>query len=241
MGLIYEPKGRAAEYSPLALNIYKGCSHGCNYCYAPSATYTDRASFHDHPSIRKNFYDQLEKDLPRFNGDRRPILLCFTCDPYQPLDETAQLTRWTLNSLLKNGNTVRVLTKGGMRASKDFEIMASADGRCEFGATLTFLDKDKSISWEPNAAEPADRMEALKVAKSIGIKTWVSLEPVIDPLQSIEIIKKTYDFVDLYKVGKMNYHPISKTIDWRKFRIEVEGLLKSLKKDYYIKKDLQVF
>jgi DNA repair photolyase len=239
MSLIYEPGGKAAEYSPLAMNIYKGCAHGCVYCYAPSATYKQRETFHANVQPRNNFFKELEKDLMKFRGDKRPILLCFTTDPYQPIEETAKLTRYALKKLIENENSVKILTKGGMRAARDFGLMAG--GCCDFGTTLTFLDEPRSRSWEPGAAPPADRIGGLRAAKEAGIKTWVSLEPVIDPEQVYEIIAATHEFVDLYKVGKINYHPLSKTIDWHKFRVNVESLLVSLNKDFYIKEDLRKF
>jgi DNA repair photolyase len=239
MPLIYEPRGKAAEYSPLAMNIYKGCSHGCVYCYAPSATYKKRDVFHSNVQPRNNFFQELGKDIIKFRGDKRPILLCFTTDPYQPIEETAKLTRISIKRLIENGSTVKVLTKGGTRAVRDFDIMKT--GNCDFGATLTFMDEKRSIEWEPGAASPADRINALRMAKEAGIKTWVSLEPVIDPEQVYEIIKATHEFVDLYKVGKINYHPLSKTIDWHDFRVNVESLLTSLSKDFYIKEDIRKF
>lgn len=239
MPLIYEPRGKAAEYSPLAMNIYKGCSHGCVYCYAPSATYKQRDVFHSNVQPRNNFFQELGKDVVKFRGDKRPILLCFTTDPYQPIEETAKLTRISIKRLIENGNAVKVLTKGGTRAVRDFDIMKT--GNCDFGATLTFMDEKRSIEWEPGAASPADRINALRLAKESGIKTWVSLEPVIDPEQVYEIINATYEFVDLYKVGKINYHPLSKAIDWHKFRVNIESLLTSMNKNYYIKEDLRKF
>jgi len=239
MSVIYEPRGKAAEYSPLAMNIYKGCSHGCVYCYAPAATYKQREVFHATPQPRNNFFQEFGKDLIKFRGDKRPILLCFTTDPYQPIEETAKLTHYSLKKLLENGNAVKVLTKGGTRAVRDFDIMKT--GNCDFGATLTFLDEVRSLEWEPAAAAQSDRINALRLAKEAGIKTWVSLEPVIDPEQVYEIIKATHEFIDLYKVGKLNYHPLSKTIDWHDFRVNVESLLTSLDKDFYIKDDLRKF
>ena len=239
MPLIYEPRGKAGEYSPLAMNIYKGCSHGCVYCYAPAATYNQRGSFHANVQPRNNFFQELGKDVIKFRGDKRPILLCFTTDPYQPIEETAKLTRISIKRLIENGNSVKVLTKGGMRAARDFDLMAT--GNVDFGATLTFLDEARSLEWEPNAAKPSDRIDALRMAKEAGIKTWASLEPVIDPEQVYEIIKATHEFIDLHKVGKLNYHPLSKTIAWHDFRVNVESLLTSLNKDFYIKDDLKKF
>ena len=237
--MIYEPRGRAAEYSPLAMNIYSGCSHGCVYCYAPAATYTNPKIFHGEPQPRRNFFRDLRKDLQKYRGDRRPILLCFTTDPYQPIDESAKLTRISLKGLIENGNVVKILTKGGTKATRDFDVMREGD--CAFGATLTFLDHRRSMEWEPGAATPMDRIAALRQAKSAGISTWVSLEPVIDPEAAYDIIKETHEFVDLYKVGKLNYHPRAKEICWRSFGINVRSLLESLGKRYYLKKDLEKF
>jgi DNA repair photolyase len=239
MALIYEPRGKAGEYSPLALNIYKGCAHACVYCYAPAATYRKPEDFHQKIEPRKNFITELHKDLLHFEADLRPILLCFTCDPYQLIEEELKLTRYTLKSLIDNKNKIRILTKGGLRAVRDFDIIQT--GNCEFGVTLTTLDEKQSLEWEPKAALPWDRIKSLQLAKEVNIKTWVSLEPVIDPEQVYKIIESTQEVVDLYKVGKMNYHPISKTINWRAFGFKVKELLQSLHKNYYIKQDLLKF
>ncbi len=239
MPLIYEPRGKAAEYSPLAMNLYSGCSHGCVYCYAPAATYKQREVFHVNPKPRQNFFAELEKDLRKYRGDKRPVLLCFTTDPYQPIEDTAKLTRLALRGLVENGNAAKVLTKGGMRAARDFDLMKS--GNVDFGATLTLMDESESRIWEPFAAGPSERITALRTARERGIRTWVSLEPVIDPEAVYALIQATHKFVDLFKVGKLNYHPRAKEIDWHEFRVNVEALLVSLKKDFYVKEDLRKF
>lgn len=75
-----------------------------------------------------------------------------------------------------------------------------------FGATLTFIDELKSLEVEPNAAKPQDRISTLKKLHEEGIKTWASIEPVIDPVQSLALIEATMPFVDQYKIGKMKAH-----------------------------------
>jgi DNA repair photolyase len=92
MSIIYEPKGRAKEYCELAANLYRGCGHGCKYCYAPEATRTDREKFYREPQPRKDVISKLSKQLEKntFNG---PVLLCFTCDPYQPINDEYGLAR----------------------------------------------------------------------------------------------------------------------------------------------------
>uniref|UniRef100_A0A6M3JNR2 Radical SAM superfamily protein n=1 Tax=viral metagenome TaxID=1070528 RepID=A0A6M3JNR2_9ZZZZ len=164
------------------------------------------------------------------------MLLCFTCDPYQPINDIFGLTGQAIGILHDNGFNIAILTKGGKRAERDVDLLQLGD---EFATTLTFLDEQKSLKWEPGAALPGERIEVLRKAHELGIRTWVSLEPVIEPDESLEIIRQTYKFVDLYKVGKLNYLPQAGQIDWPKFGKEAINLLRELGKDYYIKKDLR--
>lgn len=237
--VIYEPKGRAGEYAPLACNLYRGCGHGCIYCYAPESTFIDRQEFLK-ASPRPGIINRLKKDAPiadaSYRGEDRRVLLCFTCDPYQPIDEIYQLASQAIVILKAYSFNVAILTKAGTRAQECFPLLSSGD---EFASTLTFVDERKSRQWEPFAALPQDRFDALQKAHDMGIKTWVSLEPVIEPAETLDIIRITHDFVDLYKVGKLNYHPKSNQIDWRKFSRDCIALLQELGCQYYIKKDLR--
>lgn len=234
--IIYEPKGKASEYSPLAANLYKGCSHGCVYCYAPSATFTDRDAFHKNVCPRKNVLSQFKKDAQQYNGDPRRILLSFTTDPYQPIEGDLGLTRQALEIMASSNLKVAVLTKGGMLPSRDFPLLAKMDA--EFATTLTTDEEKESISWEPGAALPLERIESLFAAKRYGLKTWVSFEPVINPDAVLRLIDKTAQVVDFYKVGKLNHHKLSKEIDWTLFRKRVVAKLEKIGKPYMLKKDL---
>ena len=75
----------------------------------------------------------------------------------------------------------------------------------------------------------------------MGIKTWVSLEPVLMPAASLAMIHLLNDMVDHWKVGKLNYHPRAKEIDWHQFASEVKRVLDGHGCDYYIKKDLAAY
>lgn len=246
--LIYEPAGRAREYALLALNLYRGCSHGCLYCYAPDACRQKRAAFHARPAPRVDVIAKLERelakgseaDLQHTNGQKDPVLLCFTTDPYQPLAAETGITRRAIELLHEHGYPVHVLTKGGMRAADDFDLLGTADSDA-FATTLTFLDPAASAEWEPGAATPSDRLEAIALAKTHGITTWVSLEPVIDPDQTLAIIRATHHYVDLFKVGTLNHHALAKTIDWPDFARRTVALLDELGVDYYLKNDLRRF
>jgi DNA repair photolyase len=234
--VIYEPAGRAREYAALAANLYRGCGHGCTYCYAPDATRRKREEFHGSPAPRDGILVELEKDCRKLQGTKTPVLLSFTTDPYQPIDVEHRLTRRAIEIMHRYGIPVEVLTKGGRRAERDFDLLGSEDA---FATTLTFLDAAKSLEWEPQAALPEDRLAAMEKAHGLGIRVWASLEPVIDPEQSLELIRRTAGFVDLFKVGKLNHHPAAQGVDWCKFGWEAKRLLDGLGNAYYLKEDLR--
>lgn len=235
MSLIYEPRGRAREYAALACNIYRGCDHGCTYCYAPRVTHNNRFV---ESQARQNFLQKLNKNAKKHRRTDKRVLLCFTTDPYQRLDVKLEITRRAIEILHQHDIPVQVLTKGGSRALRDLDLFTNRD---MFAATMTFIDEQDSLKWEPNAATPDDRMKTLRKFSEAGVATWVSLEPVIDPQQSLEVIRVTNEFVDMYKVGKLNHHPLANKIDWKAFAIEAVELLERRGKTYYVKHDLRKY
>ena len=232
MNVIYRPKGRAAEYSHLAINHYIGCRHGCVYCYCPAVM--RNPDFHTKPRMREGVLAALQKEAPKFTGTGERVLLCFASDPYQPLNNATNLTREVIKILISNDIPFQVLTKGGMRAVPDFDLYRP--GIDAFGSTLTFLDPAKSLEAEPCAPTPANRIRAIERAHEEGIETWVSLEPVLDAKESLAVIERTHGFVDLFKIGILNHQPSD--INWRKFGTKAIELCREYKTDYYIKADL---
>lgn len=239
MCVIYEPKGKAREYSALACNLYRGCGHGCVYCYAPSATRRDRNEFYGRPAPRNDIIKQISKEIQALKKPTdSPVLLCFTCDPYQPIEEKLGITRCAINIFDSYGVPVQVLTKGGLLAARDFDILKLNPGN-KFSVTLTTDNPEESAQWEPGAAPPEERIQSLKMAHDLGISTWVSFEPVFNPDAVLRLIEKTHEFVDLYKVGKLNYHPAANGIDWKQFGHAVKTCLEYFGKSYYLKEDLK--
>jgi len=235
MSVIYEPRGKAKEYCELAVNLYHGCDHGCLYCYAPNATYKSREEF-SKPKIRKGIIEAIKKEAPAYRG--REVLLCFTCDPYSRFARETDITRRAIMALHDGGVNINILSKGGLRCVRDFDILKSGD---KFGQTLTFMDEADSSEWEPGAATPAARILCLEEAHERGIFTWASLEPVIKPETTLHIIEQTHEFVDMFKVGKWNHDKRANEIDWRDFGTKAVTLLKKLNKKYMIKKDLAAY
>lgn len=236
---IYEPKGRAREYSPLALNLYMGCTHKCKYCYAPSCLQRKRENYFLTPEPRKNVIQNLEKELKR-EVPKEQVLLSFVGDVYCETADNNQLTREVLEVLLKYKVPVAILTKGGKRCLKDLDIFKKFENHIQIGATLTFDNNKDSLEWESGASLPSERLETLKILHENGIKTFASFEPVIDPFQSINLIKQSIDFIDTYKIGKINnYQGIDKLINWTSFLEKVVNILRGAGKQFYIKHDLR--
>jgi DNA repair photolyase len=236
---IYAPKGQAGEYASLASNPYRGCGHGCAYCYVPQVVKMKREEFDAGAVARPDFLRNLEKDAAKYQeaGYKGQVMLSFTTDPYHLGDTT--LTRQTIECLQRYGMGVCTLTKGGTRSLRDLDLFRPS--RDAFASTLTSLDDGFSMKWERAAALPGDRIEALKAFHDRGIFTWVSLEPTLDCDASLEIVKRTHEYVDLYKIGRVNYLPMTKTTDWKEYTERMMEICATLKAAHYFKRDLQQY
>lgn len=231
--LIFEPKGKAREYSPLALNVYaNGCDHGCRYCYCKSVARGDWGLV---PRARS--LAGLEREAAQAS---RQILLSFISDPYCAAEQEHRQTRNALAVLHAARCSVAILTKGGTRCLDDLEIFRCwPDGRIKVGATLTFEDNRKCMEWEPGARVFSNRLLALRQLHEAGIRTWASIEPVIEPAESLAVIEASWPYVDAYKVGRWNHDARSKWIDWAAFGKAAVDMIRSAGKALYVKLDLQ--
>ena len=270
-GVLYQPAGRAQEYAEsepgrgdgYAVNLFKGCVHGCKYCYVPQCPpwrfkENARTEFHRTVSVRENCMQSLLRELKRVKGLEGPVHLCFTCYPYPPAIELQMakllgakempfdlsiMTRHVLRAFERNElKNVQVLTKGGCRACRDFDLLKDNDW--SFGTSLVFANDALRLQWEPGAAAVEDREWALREAHQTGIRTWISLEPVIDPDEALRVIRRNMDHVGHWKIGKLNHGEkisdelgeIERSIDWRQFRRDVEHVLSG--RSYLMKKSL---
>lgn len=232
---IYTPKGAAKEYGDYAINIYTGCPHRCYYCFAPSVLRKDREEFHTHVEPRAGIVDAVKQQLAKEGIKDKLIHLCFTCDPY-PNGADSTVTSDIIKLLKAAGNHVQILTKNGTAAMRDFDLLDENDW---FGVTYAGYITKESFSSpyaEPNAGAPIERLVALEQAHKLGIKTWVSCEPVLEPLSVCSLIENA-DYINLFKIGKLNYHPSS--ISWKGFGEYAESLCIAFDRDYYIKDSLR--
>ena len=102
MPVIYEPRGKAREYSPLACNLYLSCTHKCKYCYAPHALQRRAVDYFCRPAPRKNILQSIEKELRQQKFDRQ-ILLSFIGDVYCESADDNDTTRDALKFFLDAG------------------------------------------------------------------------------------------------------------------------------------------
>lgn len=243
MNIIYKPEGRAAEYDPLACNPYNGCTHGCTYCCGPSSLHVTREKYFSSAHPKKETTKRIANDaayLKKLFGDTCPeILLSFIGDVYQPEELTLGITNEAIKVLIDYDLPFTILTKGGLRAERDFPLLESYP-KARFGTTLVFSRNKDALLYEPGAATIKERIAAIMDAHSAGIKTWVSLEPVIDPVQALEVVDELHDYVGHWKVGKINHNrELEGRINWIKYREDIKAKFKRYGiTDYYLKKSL---
>jgi len=237
--IIYAPRGQAGEYAKLATNPYRGCGHACAYCYVPKVLRMSRPEFDSGATPRPDFLNTLRKDAKKYKscGITEQVMLSFTTDPFNPFDMS--LTSSTLETLMEYGMGFCTLTKGGSRALPYLPMFRP--GRDAFASTLTSLDDAFSRKWERGAQLPGDRIATLKAFHDAGIFTWVSLEPTLSTEASLQIIEHTHEFVDLFKIGRANYLPMTGTTDWEAYTHRILETVNRLGVKHYIKHDLQKY
>ena len=245
MAAIYEPKGAAREYSPLALNYIKGCDHGCVYCYVPKLMKVFDSKY-EHSNVYIKEEAKLMKEIlgsaKKHRNSPVQVFLSFLTDPYSSFNKNTKLTRRVLEVLLEYNIPVSILSKGGMRMLEDVDIFKKFGDNIQIGASLTFTSTADSLKWEKGAAIPEERFFALEYLHKEGINTWASMEPVIFPDQSLEIMEITNSYVDGFKIGKLNhFKKHEQKFDWTKFLNDTISIMRRNNKMFYIKNDLFEF
>lgn len=206
---IYNPSGKAGEYSYWACNFYIGCSNGYTYCYLKKgrgakvlggAIPALKKCFIDESHAIKVFKRELKLNIKALK--EHGLFFSFTTDPMLP--ETYDLTITAAISAIFRGVPVKILTKctGWINPFIDELFTIDIPGLYKrkhllaIGFTLTGHDK-----LEPGAATNYERISAMKNLSLEGFKTFASIEPVIDFPSSLGVILETKNFCDLYKIG----------------------------------------
>ncbi|WP_054916036.1 MULTISPECIES: PA0069 family radical SAM protein [Pseudomonas] len=175
-----------------SINPYRGCEHGCIYCYArPSHAYWDLSpglDFETKLIAKTNAAAVLEQQLSKKGYVCAPINLGSNTDPYQPIEREQQLTRRLLEVLLRYRHPVTIVTKGSL-ILRDLDLLAElAQQRLvSVMISLTTLDDELKRTLEPRAAAPKARLRAIRVMREAGVPVGVLCSPMIPMINDSEL------------------------------------------------------
>ena len=175
-----------------SINPYRGCEHGCIYCYArPAHAYVDLSPGLDFESrlfYKANAPQLLEQALRRRSYQCSPIALGSNTDPYQPLEREKQITRQLLEVMQRFNQPVTIVTKGQL-ILRDLPLLAelAQDNLCHVAISVTTLSNELKRKLEPRTAGPAARLRILESLSQAGIPTAVLAAPMIPALNDSEL------------------------------------------------------
>lgn len=175
-----------------SINPYRGCEHGCIYCFArPTHSFLGLSpglDFETRLTAKPDAARVLAAELSRRGYRPEPIAIGTNTDPYQPIEKRYGIMRQILMVLRDFRHPVHVLTKGAL-IERDADILGemAADGLAAAGLTVTTLDRRLARAMEPRAAAPERRLAALRRLAAAGCPTRVSIGPVIPGLNDHEV------------------------------------------------------
>jgi DNA repair photolyase len=175
-----------------SINPYRGCEHGCIYCFArPTHAYLGLSPGLDFESrlfAKPNAPALLEAELGNASYKPRVIAMGTNTDPYQPIERRMEITRGVLSVLSKFNHPVAIVTKADL-ILRDLDILRSMAkrGLAKAAISVTSLDHRLSRKMEPRATAPAKRLAAIKALSQAGVPTAVMVAPIIPALNDSEI------------------------------------------------------
>jgi DNA repair photolyase len=175
-----------------SINPYRGCEHGCIYCFArPTHAYLGLSPGLDFEAklfMKPDAPELLERELSARNYAPRTIAIGTNTDPYQPIERRYQIMRGILEVLERAGHPVGIVTKSNL-VTRDIDILARLAKRklVRVGISVTSLDATLARVMEPRAPTPARRLDALRELAGAGIPTTVMVAPIIPAINDAEI------------------------------------------------------
>lgn len=175
-----------------SINPYRGCEHGCVYCFArPSHAYlglSPGADFESRLFAKPDAARLLKREISSPRYVMRPIALGTNTDPYQPVEKRMRITRGVIAVLAEAGHPFSIVTKSHL-VTRDLDILApaAARGLVRVYLSITTLNNSLARTMEPRAATPARRLEALAALAAAGVPAGVMVAPVIPGLNDHEI------------------------------------------------------
>lgn len=175
-----------------SINMYRGCEHGCIYCFArPTHAYyglSPGLDFETRLFAKPNAAALLERELSAKSYKPRHIAIGTNTDPYQPIERKLRLTRSVIGVLKKFNHPVSLLTKSHL-ITRDIDLLSemAAAGTVRAMLSITTLDPMLARRMEPRAASPRRRLDAVRALKEAGIPVGVMTAPIIPGLNDHEI------------------------------------------------------
>ena len=184
-----------------SVNPYRGCEHGCAYCYArPGHEYLGYSvglDFETKILVKTDTPELLKKELAAPKWKPQIIGMCGVTDPYQPVEKQLELTRSCLEVLHSYRNPVALITKNHL-VTRDTDILGAmaADNTASVAVSITTLDAELARSMEPRASHPVKRLRAIESLTRAGVPVTVLAAPMIPGLndhEMPEILKRAAD------------------------------------------------
>jgi DNA repair photolyase len=175
-----------------SLNPYRGCEHGCPYCYArPTHEYLGFSAgleFETRIMVKEDAPDLLRRELSAPRWEPQSLALSGVTDPYQPVERRLEITRRCLEVLVELRNPVMVVTKNHL-VTRDVDYLAqlAAYGAATVAITMTTLDTSLARHLEPRASSPKRRLDAISRLAQAGIPVSVLMAPIVPAINDHEI------------------------------------------------------
>lgn len=175
-----------------SINPYRGCEHGCVYCFArPTHSYLDLspgADFETRIFYKSGAARKLEDELSRPRYQCRPVVIGTATDPYQPAEREQRLTRELLQVLARFGHPLSLITKSSL-VCRDLDILAplARQGLASVAVSVTTLDNTIKNRLEPRASAGSRRLETIRQLAAAGVPVTVLVAPVIPFINDHEL------------------------------------------------------
>ncbi len=171
------------------LNPYRGCTHGCAYCYArPTHEYLGLGAGTDFDRkiiVKRNAPELLDRELARRSWRGEPIVFSGVTDCYQALEARYELTRGCLEVCVQHRNPVVIITKSAL-VRRDIDLLSQLPDARVY-VSVPFVEKARGLALEPWVASPSQRFAALRAAADAGIPTGIAVAPLIPGLNEHQV------------------------------------------------------
>ena len=175
-----------------SINAYRGCEHGCSYCFArPTHAYLGHSAgldFERQIYVKVNAVELLRRELADKRYKPKPIAMGTNADPYQPAERKHRLTRGILEVLLETRHPATIVTKSALIV-RDIDILSEMAklGLVHVALSVTSMDHILSRKMEPRASTPEKRLEAILLLAAAGIPTGIMAAPMIPAINDMEM------------------------------------------------------